>query len=415
MKVSYEFDQSPVRDARDPRLAQEGVLGAVLTGLMVLLFLRDWRSALVVVLNIPLSLLAAPSGAVAERADGQPHDARRAGAGGRHPRGRGDGHDREHPHAPGARRAAGARPRCDATRETAVPRLLAMLCILAVFIPAFFMQGAAQSLFVPLALAVGFAMVASYLLSSTLVPVLCDLAAAAARARHGRDGEHALVVRPASATATRRVARRRRRAALAGRAGLPASRRGWSSCSSAGSSAREIFPIVDAGQFALRLRAPAGTRIEQTEQIAVQDARRRSSSEVGAGQRRDHASATSACSTRAIPINTIYLWTSGPEEACCRCSSSRGARARRGAARRRLRERAAASELPGVRFSFEPSDIVSRVMSFGSPTPVEVAVSGPNFADDRAVRREAQRASWPRSRRCATCSSSRRSTTRRSR
>src|SRR5207247_532313 len=60
----------------------------------------------------------------------------------------------------------------DATVETTVPRFLAMLCILAVFIPAFFMQGAARSLFVPLTLSVGFSMVASYLLSSTLVPVL---------------------------------------------------------------------------------------------------------------------------------------------------------------------------------------------------------------------------------------------------
>src|SRR5205807_1150680 len=57
-------------------------------------------------------------------------------------------------------------------QETAVPRLLAMLCILAVFLPSFFMQGAAQALFVPLSLAVGFAMVTSYLLSSTFVPVM---------------------------------------------------------------------------------------------------------------------------------------------------------------------------------------------------------------------------------------------------
>src|SRR5439155_23885658 len=65
-----------------------------------------------------------------------------------------------------------ARAALDATRETALPRLLAMLCILAVFIPGFFMQGAARALFVPLALAVGFSMVASFILSSTLVPVL---------------------------------------------------------------------------------------------------------------------------------------------------------------------------------------------------------------------------------------------------
>src|SRR5437763_691115 len=58
-------------------------------------------------------------------------------------------------------------------QETAVPRLLAMLCILAVFVPSFFMEGAACELFVPLSLAVGFAMIASYFLSSTFVPVMC--------------------------------------------------------------------------------------------------------------------------------------------------------------------------------------------------------------------------------------------------
>src|SRR6185295_15161086 len=78
----------------------------------------------------------------------------------------------ENIHAHLARRSSLARAALDATRETALPRLLAMLCILAVFIPAFFMTGAAKALFVPLALAVGFSMVASFVLSSTLVPVL---------------------------------------------------------------------------------------------------------------------------------------------------------------------------------------------------------------------------------------------------
>ena len=80
--------------------------------------------------------------------------------------------------------------------ETAVPRLLAMLCILAVFIPSFFMQGAARALFVPLSLAVGFAMVASYLLSSTFVPVLSRLAAAAPGTA-GRRDEAGVGLRPA--------------------------------------------------------------------------------------------------------------------------------------------------------------------------------------------------------------------------
>src|SRR4051812_41432219 len=70
--------------------------------------------------------------------------------------------------------------------ETAIPRLLAMLCILAVFVPSFFMQGAAQALFVPLSLAVGFSMVTSYLLSSTFVPVLSVWLL-----RHAKQAEHA--------------------------------------------------------------------------------------------------------------------------------------------------------------------------------------------------------------------------------
>ena len=82
--------------------ATEGLLGAVLTGLMVLLFLRDWRSVIVVVLNIPLALLRRRRRPVADRADDQPDDARRPGAGGRHPRRRGDRRGREHPHADGA-------------------------------------------------------------------------------------------------------------------------------------------------------------------------------------------------------------------------------------------------------------------------------------------------------------------------
>ena len=78
----------------------------------------------------------------------------------------------ENIHAHLARGASVATAAYEGTRETALPRLLAMLCILAVFIPAFFMEGAAQALFVPMALAVGFSMIASYVLSSTLVPVL---------------------------------------------------------------------------------------------------------------------------------------------------------------------------------------------------------------------------------------------------
>src|SRR5258706_1329032 len=171
VKVSYEFDQSPVVLGAIKNLAAEGGLGAILTGLMVLLFLRDWRSAFIVVLNIPLSLLAATFalwicganinlmtlGGLA-LAVGILVDEATVTI--------------ENVHTHLAHGSQVARAALDATVETAVPRLLAMLCIVAVFIPAFFMTGAAKALFTPLALAVGFSMLASYLLSSTLVPVL---------------------------------------------------------------------------------------------------------------------------------------------------------------------------------------------------------------------------------------------------
>ena len=85
----------------------------------------------------------------------------------------------------------------------------------------------------------------------------------------------------------------------------------------------------------------------------------------------------------SYPINAIYQWTAGPEEVLLRVALRHGARVDVEALKRRLRDKLN-GEMPGVQFSFEPADIVSDVMSFGSPTPVEVAVSGPNYADDRA-------------------------------
>ena len=113
VKVSYQFDESPIVYRAIESVGVEGALGAGLTGLMVLLFLRDLRAVIVVVLNIPLALLGSIVVLNLTGQHDQHHDPRRTGAGDRHPRGRGDGRDREHPHADGAhavdvpRRAAG--------------------------------------------------------------------------------------------------------------------------------------------------------------------------------------------------------------------------------------------------------------------------------------------------------------------
>ena len=171
IKVSFEFDQSSTVTGAVRSLAIEGVSGALLTGLMVLLFLRDWRSVIVVVLNIPFAIcgalvalwltgqtlnlmtlggLALSIGILVDEATVEIENI--------------------HHKMEGTLSVASAVRQ--GNMDTAVPRLLAMLCIVAVFLPSFFMQGAAQALFVPLSLAVGFAMVSSYMLSSTFVPVL---------------------------------------------------------------------------------------------------------------------------------------------------------------------------------------------------------------------------------------------------
>ncbi|GAC1472419.1 MAG: efflux RND transporter permease subunit [Isosphaeraceae bacterium] len=377
IKVSFEFDQSPTVTNAMTSLAAEGVLGAILTGLMVLVFLRDWRSVVVVVLNIPFALCGA---IVALWLTGQTLNLMTLG---------------------GLALAVGIlvdeatveieniHARMDHTEnipravrqgnlDTAVPRLLAMLCILAVFIPSFFMQGAAQALFVPLSLAVGFAMVSSYLLSSTFVPVL---AVWLLKHRHPPEGE-----------SSRRSGFDRFRDSY-GRGLVTVVRLRWlvvpgylvvALLITHGVGRQlglEIFPRVDAGRFQLRIKAPAGTRIEKTEQIA------RAALEAVRNEVGEKAVEISVGYVGVVPssypINAIYQWTAGPEEVLLRVALHHEAGVDVEALKRKLRDRLTA-QMPDVQFSFEPADIVSDVMSFGSPTPVEVAISGPNYADDRA-------------------------------
>src|SRR5882672_7981780 len=173
IKITYEFDQSQYVRAALLSVLREGLIGAGLTGLMILFFLGDWRSSLIVVITIPFALLMA---VVLLRLTGQTINIMTLG-----------GlalsvgvlvdegtvlMENIHVHlAQGEKKAQAV---LAASREVAIPRLLAMLSVLAVFLPSFFMTGPAQSLFVPLSLAVGFSMGASYLLSSSLVPVLSN-------------------------------------------------------------------------------------------------------------------------------------------------------------------------------------------------------------------------------------------------
>jgi multidrug efflux pump subunit AcrB len=371
IRVSYAFDQSPVVNRSIQDLLKEGGFGAILTGLMVLVFLRDWRSGLIVVINIPLSLLAAAFalwlsgqnihlmtlGGLALAVGILVDEATVAV---------------ENIHAHLARGSPLARAALDGTRETALPRLLAMMCILAVFIPAFFMVGAAKALFVPLALAVGFAMVASFILSSTLVPILSVWFL---RGHTGAEHKASFIAR------LQKVYSRVLRGVVAARWLLVP---GYALAAGAavwfigGRLGVEIFPNTDTGQFALRFRAPSGTQVGITEQIA-QKILATIAREAGGEDKVEVSIGLVGVHNSSFPVNLVHLWNGGPEEGWLAVQLTRTAGKRVEDLKEHLRG-VLAKELPEVRLSFEPQDIVTRVMSFGSPTPIEVAVSGPNIA-----------------------------------
>jgi multidrug efflux pump subunit AcrB len=378
IKVSYEFDQSGYVTSAITSLLTEGALGALLTGLMVLLFLREWCSALIVVINIPIALMGAM---LALAITGQTVNIMTLGG-----MALAIGvlvdmstvvvENIATRHVPGK---SLARAVVESAREVAVPLLIAMLCVLAVFVPAFFMTGTAKAMFLPLALAVGFSMIASYLLASTLVPILVVWLGkrAGEPAVHETQAGRFERFREVYARVMRRVVAVRGRAALVYLAltalivVLLGPRLG-----------NEIFPQVDAGQLQLRLRAPAGTRVEATEKIALRvlDLIK---NEAGGAEQVDVTLGLVGVHPPNYPINLIYLWNGGSDEAVLQVQFKPASKLHMEAFKERLRARFAI-ELPDVSFSFEPSDIVSRVMSMGSSTPIEVAVTGPNLADDRA-------------------------------
>ncbi len=364
IKVSFEFDQTPVVNRTIRDLVKEGALGAVLTGLMVLVFLRDLRSAFIVVINIPLALLASAFGlwisgqnihlmtlgglalAVGILVDEATVTV-------------------EHIHTHLTRGKTLARAALDGTLETTLPRLLAMLCILAVFIPAFFMVGAAKALFVPLALAVGFAMFASFVLSSTLVPVLSVWFLP--KKIHLHEEKPGLIAQMYGGLVKAAVTMRwiLVPAYLGGAALIVVSFGPF--------LGSEIFPRTDSGQFAIRFRAPSGTQVGITEGIAQKILKI-----IGDEAPVEFSIGMVGVHNASFPVNLVHLWNGGPEEGWLAVQLKTDAGMQIESLQEKLRE-IMKRDLPDVRVSFEPNDIVSRVMSFGTSTPIEVAVSGPSL------------------------------------
>jgi multidrug efflux pump subunit AcrB len=368
IKLDLVFDQSVYVSRSIHGLVFEGILGALLTSLAVILFLRNFRSALIVIVTIPLSVLAAIVGL---RLAGQTINIMTLGglalAVGILVDEATVAIENIDTHL--ARGAPAARAVIDAMREVMAPRFLAMLSVIAVFIPALFMVGIGRALFPPLAMAVAFAMIASYLLSSSLVPVLATWLL-----RHRTPHEGKQRIREGYGRFVSRLVRWRWVAAplylvlvvpivwlVAG--GLPT----------------QLFPRSDNGQMQLRIRAPAGTRLERTEEIV------RSIDQAVRAESGNHVELTLANIGNppwSYPVNGVYVWNAGPQEALMLVSLKAGAPSVP-VLEDRLRARLS-REMPGVHVSFEAGDIVSQVLDFGAPTPIDVSVTGAKLDEDRA-------------------------------
>ena len=380
IKVTYELDQSSYVARALSAVVREGLLGALLTGLVVLLFLGDWKSSFIVITTIPLALLTS---LVALWLSGQTINVMTLGGlalavgilvdeGVVEIENIDSTLQRERDMQP-------ARGVLHATQRTVVARFLSMLAVVAVFVPSFLMSGVAQNLFVPLALAVAFSMIASFLLSSSFLPVMFLW--------------------------VHRHIDRGRRALIAGRWDFDRLRDRWGTFLERLGKIRwllvgayvaivlvvglllgpqlgeELFPNAGATQFRLRFDAPIGTRAEETERLVtgvLEEIRRTAGAEnvlITLGYVGTQGS--------AYPINTVFLWTSGPHEAVMNVALRPGAHLDISGLEETLRN-ILPPKFPGSTFSFEPGDLVNQIMNFGAPTPVEIAVLGPNLAASRA-------------------------------
>jgi len=393
LHVKEFADQSLFVRAAVSGVLREGAIAAALTALMILLFLGSWRSTLIIALSIPLSVLCSIAalsalgetinlmtlGGLALAVGILVDDATVA---------------IENIH----RHLALGQPLEEAiltgSQEIALPAFVSTLCICIVFVPMFFLAGVARFLFVPLAESVVFAMLASYVLSRTLVPTLvmwfyhnvkdhgapADAAASPAwlrpvvRFQRGFETGFERLRQGYRALLASCFAHRRPFAASF----LIFCAASWLLTQVLG---RDFFPTVDAGQFLLHIRARTGTRIEETQRLAEQ---------VNAVIRQEIPARElgGILDNIGIPNSSINLSYNtsgviGPGDADILVSLKPG-HAPTETHVRRLRERLN-REFPGTMIYFLPADIVSQTLNFGLPAPFDVQLVGRNQAANRAV------------------------------
>jgi multidrug efflux pump subunit AcrB len=368
-------DQSLFVRASIQGVLREAVIAAALTALMILLFLSSWRSTLIIVVSIPLSILtsiivlsalgetinimtlgglALAVGILVDDATVEIENINRNLALGKEPE----------------------RAILDGAQQIAIPAFVSTICICIVFVPMFFLAGVGRYLFVPMAEAVVFAMLASYFLSRTLVPTMAKYLLRGHDHDESNPGwfdrgfarVHERYRRFLTAVITRRAAFTL--VFLAACAGSLLLVR-W--------VGEDFFPAVDGGQFKLHLRAPTGTRIEET--AALCDRVEAMIREVVPSH--EVASVIDNVGLPYSGINLSYTNSApiGSSDADVLVTLSDGHQPTEGYVRDlRLR---LVKEFPGVLFSFIPADIVTQILNFGLPAPIDVQVVGRNLEANR--------------------------------
>ncbi|MFA4945058.1 MAG: efflux RND transporter permease subunit [Lentisphaeria bacterium] len=386
-------DQSLFVRAAMSDVVKEGVIAAALTALTVLLFLGAWRGTLIIALSIPLSVLASIAtlsalgetinlmtlGGLALAVGILVDDATV---------------EIENVHRQMATGKPTIQAILDGAQEIALPAFVGTLCVCIVFVPMFFLTGTARYLFVPLAEAVVFALLASYILSRTLVPTLVMWLY-----RHGQ--YHAHLGQPAK---TARWLRPFAAIQVGFERGFARFREGYRRLLGgvlhhrlaftalflvfcAGTAllvpqlGQDFFPHVDAGQFRLHLRARSGTRIEETAKLAdqVEAAIRREIPEAEVAGILDNIGIPNG----GIPLAYIDNGLTGAGDADILVSLRPGHQPTEEYVRR-LRIRLN-REFPGVTFYFLPADIVSQTLNFGLPAPFDIQIVGRDQENNRAI------------------------------
>ncbi|WP_423394552.1 efflux RND transporter permease subunit [Burkholderia sp. LMG 21824] len=387
LTITPLFDQSVFVNAAVQGVIHEALIAAVLTAMMILLFLGNWRSTLIIAISIPLSIFTS---LIALSALGETINIMTLGglalAVGilvddatvtienieRHLHLGTDLHDAI----------------LEGAGEIAVPAFVSTLCICIVFVPMFFLTGVARYLFVPLAEAVVFAMLASYVLSRTLVPTLAMLLFRPQQASTGPD--HATSRFARIHHAFNDAFERLRAWYIVLLSILLVRRRFYAMCFlgfcvlSTGLVfvlGRDFFPNADSGNIRLHMRAPTGYRIEETARLADQVERVIRETvppdELGA--------IVDNLGLPASGINLSYsnAGTIGTLDGELLIALKPGHRATQHyvqALRTVLPER-----FPGVEFFFQPSDIITQILNFGQPAAIDLQVLGNDLASNMTI------------------------------